>query len=130
MGPARPRSLTFDAGALIALEHGDGRMRSLIRHASASGALIYVPAPVLAQVWRGNPSEAPVAALLKKDTVSVPVLDGSTARAVGRLCGRRGSADIVDASVVLCARLTGSVVVTSDPDDLRHLDPTLVLESL
>jgi len=34
---------------------------------------------------------------------------------------------MVDAHVVLCARRTGQQVVTSDPDDLRRLDPRLKL---
>jgi hypothetical protein len=36
----------------------------------------------------------------------------------------------VDAHVVLCARRAGQAVVTSDPDDLRHLDPSLTLVTL
>jgi hypothetical protein len=34
---------------------------------------------------------------------------------------------IVDAHVVICARRTGQQVVTSDPGDLRLLDPTVRL---
>ncbi len=44
------------------------------------------------------------------------------------LLARRGCSDVVDASVVLCARTHGQGVLTSDPDGLRRLDPDLLLE--
>ncbi len=47
---------------------------------------------------------------------------------VGRLLAIAGTSDVVDAHVVVCARRTGRAVVTSDPDDLRHLDPTVALQ--
>jgi hypothetical protein len=43
----------------------------------------------------------------------------------GILCGRAATSDIVDASVVVAAmsvaRHESVVVLTSDPDDVRHL---------
>src|SRR5439155_24807819 len=44
---------------------------------------------------------------------------------VGRLLAAIGTADVVDAHVVICARRSNQRVVTSDPDDLRALDSTL-----
>jgi hypothetical protein len=41
---------------------------------------------------------------------------------VGRLLAASGTADIVDAHVVVCARRAGQRIVTSDPEDLRVLD--------
>jgi hypothetical protein len=38
-----------------------------------------------------------------------------------------GTSDIVDAHVVICARRSAQQVVTSDPDDLRRLDPEIGL---
>jgi hypothetical protein len=38
-----------------------------------------------------------------------------------------GTSDIVDAHVVICGRRAGQQVVTSDPDDLERLDPSLPL---
>jgi hypothetical protein len=58
------------------------------------------------------------------------VLDDDTARAVGLICGRTGHKDIVDVSVALCARQRGHAVVTSDPDDLQTIDPSLILVKL
>jgi hypothetical protein len=46
---------------------------------------------------------------------------------VGQLCGVRNTRDVVDASVVLCARTRKHRIVTSDPDDLRRLDANLEL---
>jgi hypothetical protein len=37
---------------------------------------------------------------------------------------------VVDAHVVICARRAGQPVVTSDPGDLRALDPGLRLVAL
>ena len=52
-------------------------------------------------------------------------LDEPTARAAGALCGRAGTAELVDASVVIAARLLSQTVVTNDPDDLRRPDEQL-----
>ena len=41
-----------------------------------------------------------------------------------------GTSDIADAHVVICARRAGQPVVTSDPGDLRQLDPALRLIAL
>jgi len=41
---------------------------------------------------------------------------------------RGGTADVVDASVVVSARLHGATVVTSDPADLLRIDPALNIE--
>lgn len=53
-------------------------------------------------------------------------LDELRARATSRLFGVCGTSDVIDASVVLCARVHRQRVVTSDPSDLHWLDPTLV----
>jgi len=86
---------------------------------------MYVPAGVLAQVWRGGARQQPLAALLSEPFVEVVPLDEAAAKAAGELCGRQGTDDIVDASVALCARITWSTVITGDPDDLRRLHPRL-----
>ena len=92
---------------------------------------VHVPATVLAQVWRGGPRSAPVARLLAAADVTVVPLDEGRARAVGLLLASSGTSDVADASVVLCAREHGrDVIVTSDPDDLRRLDPQAELAVL
>jgi hypothetical protein len=46
---------------------------------------------------------------------------------VGVVCGRAGTTDVVDASVVVCARQRGHQVVTGDPGDLLSIDPDLAV---
>jgi hypothetical protein len=119
-----------DAGALIAFERGDMRMRALVREAVKVGARLVVPAGALGQVWRGAARQAPLRALLKGPTTLVPPLDQVLAEAAGVLCGRAGTSDVIDASVVLVAKRERAVVVTRDVNDLRALDPGLVLERI
>jgi rRNA-processing protein FCF1 len=130
MGKARPHAVVLDAGALIALERGDARMRALVREGLKTGVRLIIPAGVLGQVWRGAARQVPVRALVKGPTTVVPALDQVLAEAAGVLCGRAGTSDVVDASVVLVARRERAVVVTSDVDDLRRLDPGLPLERI
>jgi predicted nucleic acid-binding protein len=118
---------TLDTGALIALESGTGFMRALVATAIREQASIAVPAGVLAQAWRASPRQARLARLLTGSTVEVVPMDRAAALAVGRLCAETGARDVVDVSVVLCARQRGHQVVTSDPGDLRAIDPGLPL---
>jgi len=46
--------LTLDAGALIAYERGDRRIRRLLKIAFGRGVTPTIPAVVLAEVWRGT----------------------------------------------------------------------------
>jgi hypothetical protein len=46
------------------------------------------------------------------------------------MCGRTGTHDVVDASVVLVARRELARVLTSDVADLRRLDSTIRLERI
>ena len=120
-------ALVLDSGALIALERADEFVRSLTERAVRTGTDIHVPAGVVAQVWRNGTRQARLATLLRSRGIKVAPLDLGEARAAGVLCGRSGTADIVDASVVLLARRHRAPVITSDPDDLARIDPTLTL---
>lgn len=122
--------VTLDTGALIAIERGDPRLQALLGEADAAGAELAVPADVIAQSWRGGTRQARLARFLRLASVAVVSLDEPQARAAGALCGRAGTADIVDASVVICARDRGHAVISSDPDDLTALDPTLPIIAL
>jgi len=68
--------------------------------------------------------------LLASEVVDVVALDAPTARAVGQLCGVAGTTDVVDASVVLCARQRGHKILTGDPGDLRRIDTDIELVSV
>jgi predicted nucleic acid-binding protein len=132
VGPPGTRSrvtnaITFDAGALIAIERRSRRMQALLDEIDRRDWQIAVPAGAVAQAWRGGPRQARIAALLGDQRTEVVPLDDPAARAVGLLCGRSGHADVVDVSVALCARQRNLHVVTSDPDDLRAVDDALIL---
>jgi hypothetical protein len=105
-------------------------MRALVREALEKRVRLVIPAGVLGQVWRGDARQAPVRAVVKGPTTIVPPLDQVLAEAAGVLCGRAGTSDVIDASVVLIARRERAVVVTSDVDDLERLDPGLALERI
>ena len=120
------KGLTLDTGALLALERGDSRVRALLRRALETGLPLSIPAGVVAQAWRGGPRQARVARLLDPN-VHVAPLEDMTARAVGLLCGRSGHRDIVDVHVALLAQEQGHTVVTSDPEDLSAVHPSLPL---
>jgi predicted nucleic acid-binding protein len=120
---------TLDTGALIALERGDERVTALLNRALATpGAVIHIPAGVLAQTFRDGRRQVALARLLKHHQTDVVPLDDAIARVIGLLLGVRGPGDVVDASVVVCARRYRQPVVTGDARDLRRLDPKVPLE--
>ena len=121
------KGLTLDTGPLLALERGDSRVRALLRRALETGLPLSIPAGVVAQAWRGGPRQARIARLLADPSVHVAPLDDMTARAIGLLCGRSGHRDIVDVHVALLAQEQGHTVVTSDPEDLSAVHPSLPL---
>ncbi len=113
----------LDAGGLIALERGDRGVVALLARAHETGAEITIPSTALAQAIRRPERQVLLARLLRSPHTAVVSLDRSDAIGVGRLLAASGTADIADAHVVLCARRSRQRVVTSDPDDLRQLDP-------
>ncbi|MBK5306741.1 MAG: PIN domain-containing protein [Frankiaceae bacterium] len=132
MGRSRPgllteKGVTLDAGALIAVERGSRQLASLLGRARIRGTAAAVPAAVVAQVWRDGRRQSRLAQFLGSRHCEVVPLDAAAARIAGHLCAISGTSDVVDASVVVVARQRGHRVVTSDPDDLRRLDPRLEL---
>ncbi|MGZ4189221.1 MAG: PIN domain-containing protein [Actinomycetota bacterium] len=124
------RGATLDAGALIAFERRKRTAVAFVARALEQRQRLAVPAGVVAQVWRDGARQARLVRLLGSDLVEIVSLDDETARAVGQLCGVTGATDIVDASVVLCARQRGHDVLTGDTADLRRIDPRLRLVSV
>lgn len=109
--------ITFDTGALIAIERRDRRMLAFMTAAAASGARITVPSAVVAEWWRGQ--RGPVARIL--DAVIVEPLSASLARLVGETMGGVPGATLVDAVVMASAARRGDLVLTSDVDDLTRI---------
>lgn len=115
-------ALTLDSGALIAFERNQREVTALLKRARERGERLAVPAGVIGQVWRDGRRQVRLARLLGSGAVEVVALDDLGARAAGQLCGRTGTTDVIDASVILCARSRGRRVVSSDPKELRALD--------
>lgn len=131
MGAQRaPRGpLALDAGALIALETARGR--ALLRRVAADGAPVIISAGALGQAWRAPGRQALLSALVKRDETMVVALDAAAAKACGLLLARSGTADVVDAHVVLSARERGATaIVTGDATDLARLDPAASLHEI
>lgn len=99
----------------------------MVDQALADGRAIHVVPGVLAQVWRGGPRQARLAAFVDQAEVTLGGLDPDIANAIGVLIGMTGHTDVVDVHVALHASLHGHTVVTSDPDDIRAVDPSLTL---
>ena len=78
-----------------------------------------VPAPVVAQYWRGSACRVQLARMLAG--CDVEIMDDGQARAVGALAACTGITDIVDACVVEGALRRHDLVVSSDPDDLKSI---------
>ena len=119
--------IALDAGGLIAVDRSDRRVIVLLARASETRAKVTISASALAQAIRRPERQVRLARLLRQPTTDVVGLDRVDATNVGRLLAASGTADVVDAHVVVCARRAGQRVVTSDPDDLRRLDPSLDL---
>ncbi|HCU51253.1 MAG TPA: hypothetical protein DGG94_15900 [Micromonosporaceae bacterium] len=114
------RSLILDAGALIQVEGNPrGRVYGACRDALEAGAPALLPTVALAQVWRGSARQAPLA-VLRRMCRPVPFTE-DVAEAVGRLLARSGTADVVDAAVIIAAISYGGAVLTSDRNDLTKL---------
>lgn len=111
--------LILDAGAFVAVEHGDRDVVALVKRERLAGRTPVTNGGVLAQVWRGGHGrQAPVARLLAG--VEVTPIGDRLGRRAGMLLARTGAADAIDAAVV-CLAADGDDILTSDPGDLRIL---------
>lgn len=117
--------VTFDAGGLIELDRRDRRVLVLLARAQETRSRITVPAAALAQAIRQPERQALLARLVPQPTTDVVPLDRVDATSVGRLLAASETSEVVDAHVVICARRARQRIVTSDPEDLRRLDPTV-----
>jgi hypothetical protein len=118
---------TFDAGGLIALDRNNRQVIVLVARATEVGARVTIPATALTQAIRRPERQARLSRLIRQPNTDVIALDRVDSTSVGRLLNASGTDDITDAHVVVCARRAGQQVVTSDPDDVRRLDPLLTV---
>ena len=99
-------------------------MQARLDAARRRGGTICIPAEVVAQAWRSS-RQARLARLLRSSGIDIAVMTLSVARSVGLMCADANHHDIVDVHVVLCARKRRHAIVTSDPDDIARVDPTV-----
>jgi hypothetical protein len=111
-------TLVFDTGGLIALERDERASWIRLKSALLRAEVPITNAAIVGQVWRGGPRQARLSQAL--DGIDVRPLDESLGRAAGELLAATGTADLVDASIVLLAE-DGDDIVTSDAGDLRPL---------
>lgn len=111
-------AIVFDTGGLIALDRGERKIGALLAVAAASGVEAVTSAACVAQAWRDPARQARLTRAL--DGFLERPLDSRAARDCGRLVGRAGTSDIVDAALTLLVE-NGDTVVTSDPKDIERL---------
>jgi hypothetical protein len=125
----RATGVVLDSGAFIALEKGDPVMVHLSHRFIGNATSLVTSAGVVAEVWRGGGgAQFPIAYLLRK--TEVVDLTYPMARVLGRILGATRSRDPIDAHVVLLARQRGWPVLSSDPEDLRAIDPEIRVEKV
>ena len=111
--------VTYDTGALVAADRGQRRQWARHRALLTRRELPTVPAPVLAQFWRGGTRQALLARLLTG--CSIEALDDTQARSVGTLAARAATTDIVDACVVEGALRRRDLIISSDNGSLQAI---------
>jgi predicted nucleic acid-binding protein len=109
--------VTYGTGALVAAERNDRRMWALHAGFLAEEVVPVVPAPVLAEAWRGGSRQASLARLLAM--CDVEPMSEEQARHVGVIAGKAAHDDIVDVTVVESATRRRDAVVTSNEDHIR-----------
>jgi hypothetical protein len=112
-------ALILDAGALVAIDRDDRAMVARLRAAQLHGLELRTNAMVVAQVWGDRHGrQANLARLLR--AVDVRAVGQSDGRDAGVLQAAAGTADAIDATVVLLAA-PGDRILTTDPGDMTLL---------
>jgi len=111
--------VTYDTGALVAADRNDRHMWALHAGFLAEEVSPTVPAPVLAEAWRGGSPQANLARFLA--LCSLEPLSERHAKAVGVLAGKADHDDIVDVTVVEGAIRRHDAIVTSNRTNIRKI---------
>ena len=109
--------VTFDTGALIALERRQLRMLTVLRGCLNRRTRMTVPAPVLMEWWRGRTDHRE----LILEAVHLEPLTPELARIIGEALAASPKSTAIDAAVMASAAQRGDTVYTSDIDDLMRL---------
>jgi len=109
--------ITFDTGALIALERRGQRARKILERAAEEKIRITVPAAVITEWWRGRSDtrERILAA------VRIEPLSEDLAKVAGEALAAVKGATPIDAIVMASAAQRGDLVYTTDVSDLAKL---------
>ena len=109
--------ITFDTGALIALERRGQRARKVLERATEQKVRITVPAAVITEWWRSrNDVRERILA-----GVRVEPLSESLAKVAGEALAAIKGATPIDAIVMASAAQRGDVGYTTDVSDLAKL---------
>ncbi|MEP7112313.1 MAG: twitching motility protein PilT [Ilumatobacteraceae bacterium] len=111
--------VTYDTGALVAADHNDRRMWALHAGFLAEEIAPTVPAPILAEAWRGGSRQASLARFMALCTVEP--MSEQHAKAVGLLAGKAGDGDIVDVTVAEGAIRRHDAILTSNHTHIRKI---------
>lgn len=111
--------VTYDTGALVAGEQNDRRMWALHAGFLAEEVAPVVPAPVLAEAWRGGARQASLSRLLAM--CDIEPMSEEQARKVGVLAGKAAHDDIIEVTVVEGAIRRHDAIVTSNEEHIRHI---------
>lgn len=98
-------------------------MLALLEASRGAQLALATTAPVVAQAWRSPKRQARLSAFLKQPEVEILAFAPADARAAGELAAMSRHHDVVDVHVVLSAQRRGYTIVTSDPGDVRKIDP-------
>ncbi len=79
MSSGQTTHIVLDAGAFVAGERNDKRVRALVQLAEASEVTVRTSSGVVAQVWRGGSRQARLARLLGSGTIDERPLDPTAA---------------------------------------------------
>jgi predicted nucleic acid-binding protein len=109
--------ITFDTGALIALERRRQRMKEIVERALAKDQPLTVPADVVGEWWRGRTDLRD--SIL--ESVDVEPLTEALAKLAGEALAAIRGATLVDAVVMASAASRGDIVYSSDVEDLEKL---------
>jgi hypothetical protein len=111
-------SVVYDAGVFVAAERNEREVWADHRARLEMGLVPRTTAPVVAQVSRSS-RQAQLHRMLRGCEI-VP-LASDDAHEVGSLLGSAGTADVVDAHLIIIAARRSATILSSDVDDLRHL---------
>jgi predicted nucleic acid-binding protein len=112
-GPA----ITFDTGAIIALERRKDRAMKVYNHAKARGLVIATPNVTVAEWWRGRTDRREA---VRRGLLVEPPSD-DVVKLAGVALGRIRGAATIDAIVAAFAALQTGILYTSDVADFEAL---------